>query len=92
MATDREVIERLAGGDFIAAIDLGGYDGYEYSLRSKETSVDESQLRRLIDHGWLYSTNTSYRLTDEGKKAYMRSMDELGDGTLVPPMRFKEQS
>lgn len=83
--TDLELIREMAGGSFISVKDLGGWDGYEYELRRAGKLITSSQLNRLIDAGWLRSSNTAYFLTDEGMKSFLRSTDEIGDGRLVAP-------
>lgn len=83
MATDRQVITALAGGGRIICSDEG--DGYSYKLIMPETDLNSSQIVRLLDEGWIYSSNTAYFLTDEGRKSYLKSSDELGDGRLLAP-------
>lgn len=83
--TDRQVITALAGGGRIVCKDEGGFDGYSYRLVMSEVEISSGQVNRLIDEGWIYGSNTAYFLTDEGKKSYLRSTDELGDGRLLAP-------
>lgn len=73
--TEKEIIERLAGGARIVATDEG--DGYSYKIIDNESVVSGSQVIQLLDKGWIYSSNTAYFLSDEGKKAYLRSSDEM---------------
>lgn len=49
--------------------------------------VRDDTLRRLLEEGWIKSfpNGCGFELTDEGRKAYMRSTDEMGDGVLHPP-------
>lgn len=81
MNEDRQVITEMAGGARIVCHDEG--DGYSYELVRTSVPITSSQVRRLLDEGWIYSSNTAYFLTDEGKKAYLRSTDEMGDGRLL---------
>lgn len=82
----KQVVERLATGFIIRAEDLGGYDGHDYWLeKSERHRMFADQISRMIQDGWLDSFNGGYRLTDEGRKAYLRSTDELGDGKLYLP-------
>ena len=83
LPTDREVIAELASGARIIATDEG--DGWSYKLIHKEVPITGSQVVQLLDEGWIYSSNTAYFLTDEGKQAYLKSTDELGDGRLLAP-------
>lgn len=83
LPTDRQVITELAGGARIIATDEG--DGWSYKLIHGEVPITAGQVVRLLDEGWIYSSNTAYFLTDEGKKAYLRSTDELGNGRLLVP-------
>jgi predicted transcriptional regulator len=53
--------------------------------------ISNEDLNQMIDEGWLYSMNGTYRLTDEGRAAYIRSTDEMGDGKLISP-KDREQS
>jgi hypothetical protein len=50
--------------------------------------VREDTLRRLMEDGWLlgYANGGGWWLSDEGKKAYLRSTDEMGDGKLKAPI------
>lgn len=85
----REIIEQLASGHVIRSEDLGGYDGHEYRLAPADQGplIPVMQISRLIREGWVESFNGGLRLTDEGKKAYLRSTDEMGSGELIPPSR-----
>lgn len=83
----RTLIERLATGFVIRTEDLGGYDGYDYWVeKSERYKLFGSDISRLIQDGWLESFNGGYRLSDDGRKAYLRSTDELGDGKLYSPV------
>ena len=48
---------------------------------------DHVAFNHMLRHGWLENTAGcgGYRLTDEGRIAYIRSTDEMGDGKLVDP-------
>lgn len=85
----RDIVAALASGHIIRTDDLGGYDGYEYRLvpEAQAPLLTTFQISRLIREGWLDSFNGGFRLSDEGRKAYMRSTDEMGGGELVPPSR-----
>jgi len=83
LLTDRQVITELACGARIVATDEG--DGYSYKLIREQVAITAAQVIRLLDEGWIYSSNTAYFLTDEGKKSYLRSTDELGNGQLLAP-------
>jgi hypothetical protein len=74
---DKELLGLLVDGYVIQAHDLLGYDGYEYRLVKYGREVTSGQISRMLDRGWVNSSNTSYRLSDEGKKEYLRSTDEL---------------
>jgi hypothetical protein len=69
--TDEDVIRELSGGAVIRATDEG--DGYSYKLITHHAQLPSSQIVSLLDKRWIESMNTVYRLTDEGKKAYLRS-------------------
>jgi hypothetical protein len=83
--TDRQVITALAGGGRIVCDGSTGYDADSYRLVMSEVILNPSQVIRLMDEGWIRSSNTAYFLTDEGMKAHLRSVDELGDGRLLAP-------
>ena len=85
MITDRQIITELASGARIVCRDLGGHDGYAYELVRGEITLTSSQVNRLIDEGWIYSSNTAYFLTEAGKESYLKSTDELGEGRLLAP-------
>ena len=74
---DKDILEGLAGGAKIYIVDLGGYDGYEYELRQPSQQLSQSDVVRLLDAGLIESRNACYILSDEGKKHYLRSTDEL---------------
>jgi hypothetical protein len=48
---------------------------------------DQHVFDVLIHRGWVVdlANGSGYRISDEGKQAYLRSTDELRDGTLVHP-------
>lgn len=83
--SDAEIIEAMAGGARIIVTGGRGYDGDEYELRGPGVPLTQSDIIPLLDKGWIYSSNTAYFLSDEGMKAYLRSIDEMGDGKLVDP-------
>lgn len=49
-----------------------------------DTAVTDQEVNFLADNGWLklMPSNCGAWLSDEGRKAFLRSTDELGDGTL----------
>lgn len=71
MMTNEDIVQQLAGGAVIRATDEG--DGYSYELVTYHAQLPSSQIVSLLDKGWIESMNTVYRLSDEGKKAYLRS-------------------
>jgi hypothetical protein len=77
----RDIVELLAGPE--AILRYGEDSGAD--LVTTHGHVTNEDLAQMIDDGWLYSMNGTYRLTDEGRIAYFRSTDELGDGKLIPP-------
>src|SRR5271154_5126368 len=84
----KEVIERLAQtGYSIVSDDQGGYDGYRIFVRRVEQyEITGRERDMLIMDGWITQPGaSSWVLSDEGRKAYLRSTDELGDGKLVSP-------
>lgn len=48
---------------------------------------DHVAFNHMLHHGWLESTAGcgGYKLTDKGRRRYIRSTDEMGDGKLVDP-------
>jgi len=60
--------------------DDGGCD-----LVTHHGHLTNEEINYLCDAGFVYSMNGTYRLTDEGRLAYLRSTDELQDGVLRPP-------
>jgi len=75
-----EIVRHMAGG-----WRLGHEDG-NYFVSKTAGRVRSDTINRLIAEGWIESRNTCYILTDDGRKAYLRSTDELGDGKLIPPV------
>lgn len=92
MPSEHEIIAAMASGSRIVVIAGRGYDCDEYELQSPSQSLSQIDIVRLLDKGWIYSSNTAYFLTDEGKKAYLRSIDELGTGELIAPTPAPAQS
>jgi hypothetical protein len=62
-------------------------DGDYLWLTQTAGKVRDDTLHRLIEEGWVqrFPNGSGFELTDEGRKAYMRSTDEMGDGILHPP-------
>jgi hypothetical protein len=83
----RDVIARLVQpGWTIRTEDHGGFDGRDYWLEKREGErLTDQDISDLLRDGWVRSYNGGYELTDEGRKAYFRSSDELGDGQLIAP-------
>lgn len=82
----KSIIEKLAQyGWTIRSEDLGDHDGCEYWLQRCERYDISADIERLRREGWLEPFNGGFRLSDEGRKAYLRSTDELGDGALIAP-------
>jgi len=84
----KEAIGMLVQPNFRISIDdLGGYDGYEIWIRRTEgMRISQRELDMLIKDGWLEAYGAhSWQLSDAGKKAWLRSTDELGDGKLRSP-------
>lgn len=48
---------------------------------------DHVAFDHMLHHGWLESmaNGGTYKLSDAGLLAYLRSTDEMGDGKLVDP-------
>lgn len=85
--TLREVIAELASGARIVAD-----EDNRYELQYPGAPITSHMLNHeLVRAGWVQSNPNggSYRLTDAGRLAYMRSTDELGTGELVPPHGVK---
>ena len=77
----RELIGLLAGpGPLLRYSDGGGADLVTY-----HGHVPNEDISQLCDKGWLCSMNGTYRLTNEGRVAYIRSTDEMQDGKLRAP-------
>jgi hypothetical protein len=82
----KRVVEALATGFTIRVEDLGGYDGHDYWVDKSERFRLIPPLDVLIRDGWIEGGGGStWKLTDKGRKAYLRSTDELGDGKLYVP-------
>lgn len=86
---DREVnrvVTALATGHLLRVTNLGGHDGREYRIEKREGFDLMVPLAQLIREGWIEEMgNSTWRLTDKGRLAYLRSADELGDGKLYVP-------
>lgn len=85
-----EIIQKLQQPGWRIRIESYGH-GYQYFLEGPSHTLTTMEVSRLVQDGWLESTANGggYTLTDEGRKAYLRSTDELGDGKLVPPGRLQ---
>lgn len=84
----RDLIGLLAGpGPILRFSDEGGADLVTY-----HGHVSNEDISCLCDNGWLYSMNGTYRLTDEGRVAFNRSTDELGNGKLIAPWVYQEDA
>ncbi len=83
----RDVIQKLVQpGWLIRTHDLGGHDGHEYWLERREGErLTARDVQELVRDGWLEPFNGGFRLSDAGRKAHMRSGDELGNGELIAP-------
>src|SRR5271170_1323136 len=84
----KEAIGMLVQSGFRIVIDdLGEYDGYEIWIRRTEgMKISQRELDMFVKDGWLETYGAhGYQISDEGRKAWLRSTDELGDGKLVPP-------
>lgn len=49
--------------------------------------LTNEEVNYLCDAGYVYSQNGLYRLTDAGRGAYFRAVDEMQDGVLCPPIK-----
>jgi hypothetical protein len=81
--TLRQIITELASGAQIVAHDDGRYE-----LCHPGKPVDSHTLQWVLARdGWIESTPNcgAYVLTEAGRLAYLKSMDELGSGELVAP-------
>jgi hypothetical protein len=84
----KEVISRLAQpGYSIRTYNNGEYDGYSiYVERIERMEITRRELDMLIKDGWVERPFASgWYLSDEGRKTWLRSTDELGDGKLRSP-------
>jgi uncharacterized protein affecting Mg2+/Co2+ transport len=75
--------------DEIVALIQGEYrlvdnDGEAFVVHTAGKVRDDT-INRLMMEGWIERGNRHWKLTDEGRKAYLRSTDELGNGKLIPP-------
>ena len=76
----REVIERLASG-----YSMRDDDELGFVVAKTAGKVRSDTIGKLMNGGWIERRNGCWTLTDEGRKAFMRSTDELGDGKLIAP-------
>lgn len=62
-----------------------GWNGHR--ICGPDTPVTAQEVSFLADHGWLkpMPNGGGAWLSDDGRKAFMRSTDELGDGELKSP-------
>jgi hypothetical protein len=84
----KEVISRLAQPGYAVRVhDNGEYDGYSvYVERTEGVQITGRELEMLKADGWIeFDGPRSWKLSDEGRKAWLRSSDELGDGVLRAP-------
>ncbi len=77
----RDLIGLLAGNEAV----LRYSDDGQCSLFTPHGRVNNTDIVRMLNNGWLDSYNGGYRLTDAGRLAFMRSTDEMGDGKLYSP-------
>lgn len=82
----KEVIGALAGGARIVLDD----ENYP-ELRMPAPKLDGPTWDRLIHHGWLESmpNGGTYKLSDAGLLAYLRSTDELQNVGLIDPTEYR---
>lgn len=82
--TDDEVIALMAEG----AVLVTDSDQQGAELVTRHAAIVPDQWNRLARGGWLkpFANNGGAWLSDGGKLAYLRSMDELGDGQLIAPV------
>lgn len=85
--TLQDVIELLAGEARIYLDD----EGYP-ELLTRHGNVS-AMWDRLCREGWLEAmpNGGTFKLSDEGLKAYLRSTDEMGDGKLNPPSELSKE-
>lgn len=79
----RAAVQDLGGGAYFRATG----PGMELELVQPIEQPQGDVIDRLIHRGWLESlaNGGGYRMSDAGKMAYLRSMDELGDGAIHDP-------
>lgn len=72
---DTEVLMHLAGG----AVLIRDEDGFGADIVTRHGRVDSTQFNRLMVSGMLkgFANGGGAWISDEGKKAYLRSTDEL---------------
>lgn len=77
-----EVVQALASGY------AARWENDTLYVTKTEGRIRRDTLDRLMREGWLegFANGGGFRLSDEGRKAYLKSTDELGDGKLVPPV------
>lgn len=83
-----EAIMELVGGAYVTT-DSDGVNGFSYKLVQPVKQPQADDFAVLIHRGWLESHGANYRLTDAGRKAYLKWCDELGDGMLLHPHEWK---
>jgi hypothetical protein len=83
-----EVVEALATG-YAARYE----DGHDLYVTKTAGKVRSDTLDRLMREGWLegFANGGGFRLSDAGRKSYLRSTDEMGDGKLVPPVLLERE-
>lgn len=80
-----EVVECLATGWGLRSTSADGWDSPDYFVTRSAGKVRTDTLHRLMKEGWIDGNNGYYYLTEAGRKSYLRSTDEMGDGKLLPP-------
>lgn len=81
--SDTELLALMASG----AVLLWEDDNGGAELVTRHGTVTAQQWDRLARQGWLtsFASGTGARLSDDGRAAHIKSMDELGDGRLAQP-------
>lgn len=91
----REALNALAAADFKIRSD--GEDGWWPVLIHEETKpISGPVFNELMKAGFLKGipNGSGFTISDEGRKAYLKSTDELGDGNvyLTPSPTANEES